>query len=226
MIVNSIGHYKTDLECAVIANEWSEVLIEIIPEDMLMKSYKRAFRDKTDTYPISHLNLKLAYENILEDEKAERVEFEKEDRKKNAKKYCKDREQHIFEDGEDSGRIEVLNPRNFSETLTAPCRTCRPKAFNDWREAQSATDDQGTENLGENVLDEMLKKYVPPLTTRMLEVVDKRISSVNSRIFKSTGDELGEIKKERLRLRKIEKYLKARKSRKSDSCHDDGKTKS
>ncbi len=64
----NLSLHITTAEKAAITTSWMEVLQEIVPESYLSESYNRAFADKTDGYPVTALEVKLAYEAIKNEE--------------------------------------------------------------------------------------------------------------------------------------------------------------
>lgn len=49
------------------AKTWAEYLYNVIPEEELLSAFKRAFADHKTTFAINALDVKLAYERILDD---------------------------------------------------------------------------------------------------------------------------------------------------------------
>jgi hypothetical protein len=101
------------------AETWARVLWGVIPEDRLQECFNRAFRAKSDGFPVTAYDLNDAWKQI-ENEEAEA------DRKARAKmeeepipvKYCANRTGHINKQGDTEGGI--------------PCQTCRPHAYADY----------------------------------------------------------------------------------------------
>jgi hypothetical protein len=113
---------------------WSEQLIETIPINQLKASWERACFNNKSSFAPNFFDVKNAF-NELKTEIREQVRLEKElqqaeDRKLNAVAHCVEKEKHA----NDSGYVEIVNFFNTSEDIIAPCRACRPKAYDDWRE--------------------------------------------------------------------------------------------
>ncbi len=107
------------------AKDWANELILIVPFDRLWQSFDQAFIDRTTNYPISALDIKLAWEKLRQKESAARMEA----LRANPVEECEKRGEHFREVGDDGdgGLIEIVlggltpNPR----TVIIPCDECR-----------------------------------------------------------------------------------------------------
>jgi hypothetical protein len=74
LIINSSftlsSQRPTDEEKVVCCKAWTDVLMGVIPEADLTRSYKRAFRDHASNYAVNAYDLKVAYDKLVEEERA------------------------------------------------------------------------------------------------------------------------------------------------------------
>ncbi len=124
----------TPTEKASMAATWTRILIEIVPEDRLLDALDRAMVDHKSSFMVNGYDLKLAYERIIDEEtearRQMRREADEENRKSNPVKFCPERFRHLSE----SGDVSIVNVCNISQDVVAPCRACRPKAYEAWYE--------------------------------------------------------------------------------------------
>lgn len=110
-------------EIIVRAFDWQDVLEKVIPLKRLTEAFEKAFELHKTTFPIMASEIKQAYQQILIEENAKRVEKSRQEKEKDPVQFCKYRNYHINEEGE----IKIFNPWIINgEDLTVPCPFCRP----------------------------------------------------------------------------------------------------
>lgn len=60
----------TDEEKALRADSWCRVLMGVVPEGDLERSFRKAFEVHTSNFPVSAYDLKSGYEKLIEEERA------------------------------------------------------------------------------------------------------------------------------------------------------------
>ena len=95
----------------------------VIPEDRLQECFNRAFRAKSDGFPVTAYDLNDAWKQVeLEEAEADRKAREKEEEEPIPVKYCVARHAHINKKGDVIEGDEVV-----------PCKVCRTHAYNERR---------------------------------------------------------------------------------------------
>ncbi|MBX7170592.1 MAG: hypothetical protein K1X72_06510 [Pyrinomonadaceae bacterium] len=117
-------------EIFVQACDWQDVLEELIPVERLTEAFKKAFKLHETSYPITALDIKHGYQQILIEENAQRVEEARQEKEQNRILFCISRKNHI----NDEGKTKTRNPFNHNEDITMPCPFCRPKDYDrEWK---------------------------------------------------------------------------------------------
>lgn len=106
------------------AETWSRHLWGVIPETRLKETFDRAFKAKTDGFPVSAYDLNDAW-NVIQTEDEERIAKEKEAlRESQPIDHCSAKYKHINEIGE----IEILYGGPGGIEANVPCPFCRQDA--------------------------------------------------------------------------------------------------
>jgi hypothetical protein len=149
----------TEAEYGIRAKDWCELLEAVIPEERLMDSFMRAARDHASAFPVNAYEIQDAWKNIQAEEQARRETEAVDD--VSAIDTCGNKANHVLENGEDHGLVELYDPTDNS-TRIVPCFTCRRAAF-DQRQAEyiASKEGAGIAEVAADFVDIALKAMEP-----------------------------------------------------------------
>lgn len=114
-----------------VAKTWSRILFEIIPEERLMDTFEFAFQNHQTSFPVNAYDMKTAWNELQEIERAQIIENAQQSREQNPSEFCPRRHEHL--PGFIEARVKIVNFYNTAEEIEVPCKDCREKAYFDWR---------------------------------------------------------------------------------------------
>lgn len=108
------------------ANVWTDLLVDIVPENRLQDAFTRAFRTHTSPFPINAYDLKAAWEEIDKEEKRHQESETNRRRAENPVAFCEAEWNHLNAEGD----IEIyLGVPPNGRDVVVPCDRCRSAAF-------------------------------------------------------------------------------------------------
>lgn len=175
------------------ANVWTDLLIDIVPENRLQDVFRKAFRDHKSSFPINAYELKDAWDQINQQEILERNRELYRDQRENPVRYCPASWNHINEEGDIAVYLGV--PPNGKEVVV-PCERCRAAAFYqryDEERARFVTErPEAAEVLNKSIIDVVFDMFQeaqatnnnrPKATTAVSILIDARLSGGNHSIL-------------------------------------------
>lgn len=120
----------SEVDLAERARDWQDALETEIPLSRLTDAVERARKNHTSAFPINLYEISMAFQELEAEVTARAFERHASDRVIRRVENCPLVKKHLDE----FGRILVVNPFNFSEEITLPCRECRPRAFREQRQ--------------------------------------------------------------------------------------------
>jgi hypothetical protein len=130
-------------EITSTAKVWARILQNIIPEERLQECLDFAIAVHESAFPVNAYDLKNAWKQIQEMERAEAAKAEGLERRENPVKFCKNAILH-FEGVYNGESIEresglVMMANGFLEPeIPVPCHLCRPGAYAQFLERRKA----------------------------------------------------------------------------------------
>lgn len=123
------GHMPTDAEKMSRAEAWARHLFGLIPEQMLQKSFDRAFRKHSGSYQVTAYDLKDAYEEINAEQVTLKSQMPQTGHERQV--YCYNYANHL------KGKPEILImiPDVTDGDVIVPCGGCRPEEYWETRAA-------------------------------------------------------------------------------------------
>jgi hypothetical protein len=112
------------------AMDWQDELEQEIPLERIPDVLRRARRNHKGTYAINLYEMSHAWDEIRAEETVEKAKNVEQAKTENPVLFCANRKEHI----NDWGEVKIVNFFDTSEEIIVPCKTCRQKAYDAWRE--------------------------------------------------------------------------------------------
>jgi hypothetical protein len=139
------SHNSTLAEEIARADVWTRLLFGLVPVDRLQQCFDRAFRDKSDTFPVNAYEVKNAWTKIQADEAARAAEAAADAAAERSKvEKCQNKPMHEVVDGVDEGLVEFVYGGVNGKSKLMPCPYCRPEGF---RQASAREIEYGEQDM-------------------------------------------------------------------------------